>query len=127
WRGLREGVDVFSIMRRPLRQSRPQDMQGEGAASAFLGAEIAELRVPEIVPEKISRTASFSSLAALAVLDEAWKEARLDEAAGARVGLVVGGSNFQQRELLLTQEHYRGRVNFLRPSYALSFMDTDLS
>jgi malonyl-ACP decarboxylase len=38
----------------------------------------------------------------------------------------VGGSNLQQRELMLLQDRYRARPDYLRPSYALAFMDTDL-
>jgi malonyl-ACP decarboxylase len=60
------------------------------------------------------------------VLEEAWAEARLHELDPRRVGLVVGGSNVQQRELAETHEAYRDRSAFLRPSYALAFMDSDL-
>jgi malonyl-ACP decarboxylase len=40
--------------------------------------------------------------------------------------LIVGGSNFQQRETTLTHDAYRGRLEFLKPSYGLSFLDSDL-
>jgi malonyl-ACP decarboxylase len=43
-----------------------------------------------------------------------------------RIGLIVGGSNVQQRELALIHEAYRDSAAFLRPTYALSFMDSDL-
>jgi len=43
-----------------------------------------------------------------------------------RIGLIVGGSNVQQRELSQIHESYRDRSAFLRPTYALSFMDSDL-
>ncbi|KAG9600431.1 hypothetical protein KCV01_g7953, partial [Aureobasidium melanogenum] len=44
-----------------------------------------------------------------------------------RIGLVVGGNNVQQRELVLVQEAFRDRAAYLRPTYGLGFMDTDLS
>jgi malonyl-ACP decarboxylase len=40
--------------------------------------------------------------------------------------LIVGGSNIQQRELDQVHESYRDRSEFLRPTYGLSFMDSDL-
>ena len=95
-------------------------------ATRFLGAEIPSLAVPDIVPRTVVRTASLSGQVALTTLHEAWNDARLHDLDPARVGLVVGGSNFQQRELALTHETYRGRLPFLRPTYGLSFMDSDV-
>lgn len=43
-----------------------------------------------------------------------------------RIGLVVGGSNLQQRELVATQGSYAERFDFLRPTYGQAFMDTDI-
>jgi malonyl-ACP decarboxylase len=60
------------------------------------------------------------------VLEEAWTEAQLSDVDPRRIGLIVGGSNIQQRELVQIQEAYRDCSAFLRPTYALSFMDTDL-
>jgi malonyl-ACP decarboxylase len=114
---LMEGRHNFAVMQRPGRQAP--------AGSSFLGAEIAELSVPDSIPQTVLRTASFSSQVALATLHEAWQEAALEGSDAERIGLIVGGSNFQQRELVLTQERYRNRVRFIRPTYALSFMDTD--
>src|SRR6185437_5420518 len=81
---------------------------------------------PDDIPRQTVRAASLSAQAALTVLHEAWAEAGLDEVEPERIGLVVGGSNVQQRELALMQDAYRHREEFLRPSYALSFMDTDI-
>jgi len=39
---------------------------------------------------------------------------------------MIGGSNIQQRELEQTREAYRDSSEFLRPTYGLSFMDSDL-
>lgn len=128
---LLEGRHHFEVMRRPGRQ-RP-DANGDGAgqggaahALPFVGAEIEALMLPDAIPKALRRTASLSGQAALVALDEAWRDARLDRVDPERVGLVIGGSNFQQRELALVHDAYRGRVPFLRPSYAMSFMDSDI-
>jgi malonyl-ACP decarboxylase len=85
-----------------------------------------ELDVPAAVPAGLLRTASLSGQAALVTLSEAWDDARLDLVAPERMGLVVGGSNIQQRELVCAQDAYRGREQFLRPTYGMSFLDTDV-
>lgn len=113
---LLRGDGAFDIMQRPGRQRD----------SAFIGAEMGELALPDAIPRQLLRTASLSTLAALAVLHEAWDESGLPDLAADRIGLVVGGSNLQQRELVLTQDAYRDRAAFLRPSYGMTFMDTDL-
>ncbi|CAN7390994.1 polyketide beta-ketoacyl:ACP synthase [Trinickia sp. LjRoot230] len=128
---LLEGRHRFGVMQRPGRQ-RP----GYGDAARmdspphepFIGAELAAMALPETatVSPSLLRTATLSGQAALAVLDEAWRDAHLADVDPARIGLVIGGSNFQQRELALIHDAYRSRVPFLRPSYALSFMDSDV-
>nr|WP_052210353.1 beta-ketoacyl synthase N-terminal-like domain-containing protein [Xanthomonas cannabis] len=118
-----QGRHSFDVMRRPGRQWL---LGGKIQGTRFLGAEIGELMIPETIPRGPLRTASLSAQAALAALHEAWCDARLDDVAPERVGLVVGGSNVQQRELVLLHDAYRERVPFLRPTYAMSFMDTDL-
>lgn len=110
------GRSAFGIMQRPGRQRE----------SAYLGAEIPEIVFPSGTERQTVRAASLSAQAALVVLEEAWSEARLSEVDPRRIGLVVGGSNVQQRALTETHEAYRERAAFLRPSYALSFMDSDL-
>lgn len=109
------GETAFGVMQRPGRQ---QD-------SAHLGAEIREIASPDITRQTM-RAASLSAQAAMVVLGEAWNEARLHDVDPRRIGLVVGGSNVQQRELTQIHESYRERSEFLRPTYALSFMDSDL-
>jgi malonyl-ACP decarboxylase len=111
-----EGRAAFNVMRRPGRQR----------GSAYIGAEIQEVVFPAGVARQTLRAASLSAQAALVALDEAWVEARLYNVDPDRTGLVVGGSNIQQRELTQIHEHYRDRSAFLRPTYALSFMDSDL-
>ncbi|MET0497708.1 MAG: beta-ketoacyl synthase N-terminal-like domain-containing protein [Steroidobacteraceae bacterium] len=126
---LLEGRHRFDVMQRPGRQSPAvanTARERTTPASSFLGAEIAALSLPQFVPRDALRTASFSAQVALTTLAEAWDEARLDDVDPQRIGLVVGGSNFQQRELVRVHDTYRDRMHFLRPSYALSFMDSDV-
>ncbi|MEO7324489.1 MAG: beta-ketoacyl synthase N-terminal-like domain-containing protein [Dokdonella sp.] len=111
------GSSAFGVMQRPGR--RRED-------SPVLGAEIAALVVPDSIPKQVLRTASLSATTALTVVQEAWDEADLGQLDPHRVGMIVGGSNVQQRELVNVHDSYRERIAFLRPTYALSFMDSDL-
>ncbi len=117
------GEHRFSMMRRPGRQ-RPS--AADDTAAPFMGAEIAELRMPDAIPMAKLRNASWSAQVALATLHEAWEDAGLDDVDPGRIGLIIGGSNFQQRELALSQLKYQDRIEFLRPTHAMTFMDTDL-
>lgn len=110
------GQSAFRVMQRPGRQHN----------SAYLGAEVGEIALPAGTRPQAVRTASLSAHAALAVLGEAWTAARLSEVDPRRIGLVVGGSNVQQRELTCIHEKYRESAEFLRPTYALAFLDSDL-
>ncbi len=110
------GETAFRVMQRPGRQRQ----------SAYLGAEITNIAFPPDLSRQTLRAASLSTQAALVVLKEAWTEARLSEVDPWRIGLIAGGSNVQQRELIQVQENYRDTPAFLRPTYALSFMDSDL-
>lgn len=118
---LLNGESRFDVMKRPGRQHHT-----ESASTQFLGAEIASFSMPEIVPGGIRRTASLTGQVALATLHEAWNDAALADVDPTRIGLVVGGSNLQQRELTQIHEAYREKPQFLRPVYALSFMDSDV-
>lgn len=115
-RALLAGESAFGVMQRPGRQRD----------SAYLGAEIRDIQFPQAMTRQTLRAASLSAQAALVVLQEAWDEARLSDADPLRIGLIVGGSNVQQRELTQVHETYRESSEFLRPTYALSFMDSDL-
>jgi malonyl-ACP decarboxylase len=115
-RALLAGESAFGVMQRPGRQ---QD-------SAYLGAEIGAIEFAPAIARQTLRAASLSGQAALAVLQEAWLEARLSDVDPRRIGLVIGGSNIQQRELTQVHESHRDTAEFLRPTYALSFMDSDL-
>ena len=113
---LLDGRAAFDVMRRPGRQRE----------SAYIGAEIREMVFPPGIARQTLRAASLSAQVALVVLQEAWVDARLSDVDPRRIGLIVGGSNIQQRELAQIHECYRDRSAFLRPTYALSFMDSDL-
>ncbi|HZI55202.1 MAG TPA: beta-ketoacyl synthase N-terminal-like domain-containing protein [Verrucomicrobiae bacterium] len=113
---LLEGKHAFGVMQRPGRQRE----------SSYIGAEIGEIKFPSGITQQTLRASSLSAQAALAVLQEAWIEARLSDVDPRRIGLIVGGSNVQQRELVQNHEAYRDRPAFLRPTYGLSFMDSDL-
>jgi malonyl-ACP decarboxylase len=113
---LLQGRQVFGVMQRPCRQK----------GTAFLGAEIPSLFLPDRLSKRLVRTASFSGQVALATLHEAWDEAQLDAVEADRIGLVIGGSNIGQRELIQTYETYADRMTYLRPTYGMSFMDSDL-
>jgi len=114
---LMAGQQAFGIMQRPGRQY-------EG--SRFLGAEIPALAYPEQLSKSLLRTASFSGQVAMITLHEAWEDAGLANVDPERIGLVIGGSNIQQRELTQTHADYENRVHFLRANYGLTFMDSDL-
>jgi malonyl-ACP decarboxylase len=118
---LLNGASRFDVMSRPGRQ-----YEIEGTRSRFLGAEIASLSMPDNIPRGILRTASFTGQVALATLHEAWNDAALSDVDPARIGLIVGGSNVQQRELTQIHDAYRTKPQFLRPAYGLSFMDSDV-
>lgn len=115
-RAVLDGKTAFKVMQRPGRQQE----------SAYLGAEIEEMSCPAGITRHTWRAASLSAQAALVVLHEAWTQAQLSNVDPRRIGLIVGGSNVQQRELVQIHEGYRDRPMFVRPSYALSFMDSDL-
>ncbi len=119
---LMEGRHRFGVMGRPGRQW----VQADGVPTSFLGAEIDSLQLPTALPTQPLRTASFAARVAATTLHEAWHEAGLDAVDPLRIGLVIGGSNVQQRELVNTQAALAQRAHFLRPTYALSFLDSDL-
>jgi malonyl-ACP decarboxylase len=119
----------FGVMCRPGRQC-PQaaadgDERNAGATTRFLGAEFESLTWPEPF-STLPRSLSFTARVAIVTLQEAWDDAGLDELEPDRIGLVVGGSNLQQRDLVLAQDAYRGRLAYLRPTYGMSFLDTDV-
>lgn len=105
------------VLQRPGRQL-------EGRATPFLGVELAE--PPALLPPRVARITSLGGRVAVAVLDEAWRDAGLDALAPERIGLVVGGSNLNPREQGLAREAYAGRMAYLLPSHGYTAFDTDL-
>ncbi len=118
---LRQGLwappPVFAELRRPGRQIEEREIP-------FRGAELVE--PPAILAPRIARITGLAGRVAVAVVDEAWQEAGLDEMAPERIGLVVGGSNVNAREQLLTQRAYARRMAYLLPSHGYTCFDTDL-
>jgi len=113
---LMQAQNAFGVMERPGRQK----------GTSFLGAEIPSLSYPDSLSTRALRTASFAGQVAMITLHEAWTEAKLEEIDPWRIGLVIGGSNIQQRDLVQTYENYKDRAQFVRPSYGFSFMDSDV-
>jgi malonyl-ACP decarboxylase len=113
---LMQGKQSFDVMRRPGRQRD----------TAFLGAEISSLSYPDCLPARTIRSNSLPGQVAMATVHEAWHDSALDELDPSRIGLIIGGSNFQQREIVAMHEAYANRSKFLSPRYAMSFLDTDL-
>lgn len=109
--------DVFAELHRPGRQS-------EGREQPFRGAELAE--PPALLAPRVARVSSLGERVAVAVVDEAWQEAGLDQVAPERIGLVVGGSNLNAREQMLNLQSYAGRMSYLLPSHGYTCFDTDL-
>lgn len=121
--GMLQPRNVFGPLRREGRQLPA--VGGAQAPPPFIGAEIGSVQLPEPLNARVPRGIAWSSRVALAALAEAWDEARLHDVEPERIGLVIGGSNFQQRELTLTHQAYRDRAYYLRPGYAHAFMDSD--
>ncbi len=113
------GKNAFAELNRPGRRI-------PDANPRLIGCEIENLVIPKGIAQRELRTASWSAKVGVATLDEAWRDARLDDVDPYRIGLIVGGSNFQQRELLLIWEKYAARNHFLRPSYGKTFLDSDI-
>ncbi|MBR9970334.1 beta-ketoacyl synthase N-terminal-like domain-containing protein [Magnetospirillum sulfuroxidans] len=115
--GLLAGRDVFSVLARPGRQA-------PDGSTAFIGVEMPE--PPDILPPRVARTAGFGARAAIAVLDEAWREAGLDDVDPQRIGLIVGGANLSSREHLLAVAEYADRLKFIPPRHGHVFFDSDI-
>ena len=115
--GLFEAPNVFSSLKRAGRE--PAD--GE---RPFIGVEMPE--PPAILPQRLARTATLSSRAAISVLDEAWRDAALDSVDPERIGLVVGGTNLMSREQMLAVREYASKLSYVPPRHGHMFLDSDL-
>jgi malonyl-ACP decarboxylase len=111
-----EGRHAFAVMRRPGRQYD----------STFLGAELQPVNLPAEIASRHRRGLTLSAQAALAVVHEAWGDASVRAVEPERIGLYVGGSNLQQREIERVRDDFKDRSEFLNPVYGVSFLDSDL-
>jgi malonyl-ACP decarboxylase len=109
--------NLFAPLARPGRQPPYGETQ-------FIGVELSE--PPEILSKRTARTVGLSGRVAVAVVKEAWDEAGLDGVEDCRIGLVLGGSNLQSRELLLAQHSAVERQGVVSPHLGYSFFDTDI-
>jgi len=102
------------------------EREGRQKDSHFVGAEIPSFTTSSRLPRKLSSNISFTSAVAHSTLEEAWNDANLTGIDERRIGLIVGGSNIQQRELVLKYQQYRDREHFMSPSYGLKYLDSDI-
>jgi len=94
---LLDGKHAFGVMQRPGRQRD----------SSYIGAKLAKSPFPPNIAERTLRTCSLSGGQPSVVLQEAWRESQLADVDPRRIGLIIGGSNVQQRELAQIHEAYR--------------------
>ncbi|NEP57567.1 MAG: polyketide beta-ketoacyl:ACP synthase [Symploca sp. SIO2G7] len=117
---LLSGKTQFGYLKRPGRES----------GKPFLGAELPEIELKSLLPEqsRLLRTATWSSQIATLAVSEAWQDAKIGNGKvdPERIGLVIGGSNLQQRYQQQTWQRYQSRLEFLRPTYGLTVWDTDI-
>lgn len=100
--------------------------QAVGLSDKFIGAEISRIDLSDFFLKKNIKNISFSGKVILSTVHEAWCEAKLDEIDKERIGIVIGGSNIQQRTQLSMYQRYMNKIEYIQPSYAFSFMDSDL-
>lgn len=93
----------------------------------FIGAELSEFTPPPELSRANLRTASLTSQAAALVVAEASIESKLYQLDPTNVGLVVGGSNLQQRHCDRARSRSVGGFAYIRPSYATGFLDSDIA
>lgn len=117
---LLSGKTQFGYLKQPGRES----------VKPFIGAELPDIDTQTLFSEYsgLLRTANKSAQVAIVAVAEAWQDAQLtsSQVNPERVGLVVGGSNLQQRYQQQTWQRYQSRQEFIRPTYGLTFWDTDI-
>ena len=114
------GKTQFGYLKRP----------GRKGSKLFIGAELPDINAQSKLPEYsgLLRSASWSTQIATMAVSEAWQDAKLSsyQFNPERIGIIVGGSNFQQRYQQQIWERYQSRPQFLRPTYGITLWDTDL-
>lgn len=103
---------------------------GRENSQPFIGAELPDIDVKSKVPQysRLLRSVTWSSHVGLLAVAEAWEDAKLtySQVNPERIGLVIGGSNLQQRYQQQTWQRYQSRSEFIRPTYGLTVWDTDI-
>jgi len=133
------GVGVGALLS-ALRRGEPVFRRVEGVFGAYVAAPLASADLEAAfaalagvrcgLSQRAFRAARRAprpvQVAVLAAL-EAWTMARLDQSPleGARLGVVVGGSNLTSRYELELGKTFEARPNLLSPSFAQHFLDSD--
>lgn len=113
---LLNGNTAFKLLERPGRQN----------GTPFIGAEIPSIANVKTLSSKYIRNTTLTGQVALLTIQEALNDAKLEGEDPARIGLVIGGSNLQQRELVQIYDSYRDRQQYIKPHYGMIFLDSDL-
>lgn len=76
----------------------------------------------------IPRRHTLASYSALMCCEEAWQHAQLNEKKidGDKIGIIVGGQNINQNFMFNQHDIFKQDPDYLLPSYAIQFLDTDL-
>lgn len=114
WQSLLAGKSNFALLER----------RGRGEQK-FIGAELQDFVPPPQLKQQRIRDACLSAQVAVCVIEQAMQQAKLKNDC-AQTGLIIGGTNIAQREQRLMWQKYQERPNFIRPSYARNFLDTDI-
>ena len=116
--GLFSGRSLFAPLTRPGREP-------PWGGPPSLGSNF--LKCPRFFHGALPARRGFRAAVAAAVVQEAWTEAGLARVDPARIGLVIGGTNLQNRELLNAAREASVRNGFVSPHLGYSFFDTDLA
>ncbi|HVI45324.1 MAG TPA: beta-ketoacyl synthase N-terminal-like domain-containing protein [Chitinophaga sp.] len=126
---LKEGKTNFSAITIAYSDQELRFPLGKAADFDFQSS-VAAINLDSSVIDKAKRmrNISASTLHGLYCALEAWVDAGLNDADidVARVAIVSGGSNTQRATLQMTQDKYRGKLQFMNPNYGVNFFDTDV-
>lgn len=85
--------------------------------------------MPQITAKaaRCSRKVTLSIKTSIACCMQAWFDAKLNtkHVASERIGVIIGGSNISQNMNFQMFEKYKATPEYVSPSYALQFMDTN--
>ncbi|MBY9081318.1 polyketide beta-ketoacyl:ACP synthase [Paenibacillus sp. HN-1] len=111
----------------------------ENVAAVQIGAQIRDFSFDKLIKQcafstelanrarLCARRSPFSVQCSVLAALEAWEKARLDThpVADERKGVVISGSNLSQNYLYSLHNKFEKAPEYMTPSYALHFMDTD--